>query len=276
MRFCWKSILLVAILVVLFRPAVYAQNFFEQWQARATATQARQPHWVTPLVTVTPRLEQEIRGDFVREIGPTHNHEWIYDNGKGLELIPTSRIELLFNLPAYYQYNLASKKNGWGDVTFNSKFRIFAGNEQHGNYVLTAYLAGSYPTGSYSTGSKNATITPTLGGGKGFGHFAWQSTLGAQLPVINGSAAGRPISFNNAFQYSLDHGHWWPEVETNTTWYKGGDNDGKSQNFVTPGVVTRYKLHERLGITLGAGIQIATSDFHSYNHGLVFSARMPF
>jgi hypothetical protein len=234
------------------------------------------PELLCRLVTVTPRLEQELRADFVREIGPTHNDEWIYDNGKGLELIPLRRVELLFNVPAFYQYNLASKKDGWGDVTFNSKFRILSGNEQHGNYVLTAYLGGSYPTGSYSNGGKNATVIPTLGGGKGFGNFAWQSTLGAQLPIINGSTAGRPITFNNTFQYALDHGHWWPELETNTTWFSGGDNDGKSQNFMTPGVVARYRLHERLGITLGAGMQIATSAFHTYNHGLVFSARMPF
>jgi hypothetical protein len=29
-----------------------------------SATQAAQPHWMTPLVTVTPRLEQEFRWDF--------------------------------------------------------------------------------------------------------------------------------------------------------------------------------------------------------------------
>jgi hypothetical protein len=41
-------------------------------------------------------------------------------------------------------------------------------------------------------------------------------------------------------------------------------------------VVTRYKLHHRIGITLGAGLQIATSSYHSYNHAVVLSARMPF
>ena len=35
--------------------------------ARASATQAEQPHWVTPLVTVTPRLEQEFRTDFLSQ-----------------------------------------------------------------------------------------------------------------------------------------------------------------------------------------------------------------
>src|SRR6202043_3914178 len=34
------------------------------WINMVTASQAAQPRWMTPLVTVTPRLEQEIRWDF--------------------------------------------------------------------------------------------------------------------------------------------------------------------------------------------------------------------
>ena len=40
------------------------ESFRARWQARASATQAAQPHWITPLVLVTPRLEQEFRTDF--------------------------------------------------------------------------------------------------------------------------------------------------------------------------------------------------------------------
>jgi Putative MetA-pathway of phenol degradation len=276
MRLSVRAIGVLFCLILFPSFALRAQSFFEQWQARVNQEQAAQPHWVTPLVTVTPRLEQEFRTDFARQVTPRRTGTWIFDNGKGLELIPGGNTELLLNLPAYDQHNTPATRDGWGDLTFNSKVRILAGNEQHGNYILTAYLGGSLPTGSYSNGSPNATVTPQLGGGKGFGNFAWQATLGVQLPVIDGAKAGRPITFNNTFQYALDHGHWWPEVETNTTYYKGGDNDGRSQSFVTPGVVARYRLHERLGITLGAGIQIATSAFHTYNHGLLFTARMPF
>ena len=28
----------------------------------------------------------------------------------------------------------------------------------------------------------------------------------------------------------------WPEVEFNSTWFKGGANDGKNQTFATPGL----------------------------------------
>jgi hypothetical protein len=34
------------------------------WLDMVSATQAAQPNWMTPLVTVTPRLEQELRADF--------------------------------------------------------------------------------------------------------------------------------------------------------------------------------------------------------------------
>jgi hypothetical protein len=36
---------------------------FRSWLDMVQATQAAQPNWMTPLVTVTPRLEQEFRYD---------------------------------------------------------------------------------------------------------------------------------------------------------------------------------------------------------------------
>jgi hypothetical protein len=155
------------------------------------------------------------------------------------------------------------------------KYRLFARNEQHGNAILTAFFGGTIPTGSYKNGSEEAVLHPTLAGGKGFGRLDVQSTLGANLPVANSDKLGRTIAWNTAMQYHVGHA-FFPEVEFNTTFYKGGPNDGKVQNFVTPGLVGRWKIHNRLGITLGAGMQIATSAYHSYDHGLILSARMQF
>ena len=39
------------------------ENYFGDWFTRVSKTQAEQPHWITPLATVTPRLEEEIRYD---------------------------------------------------------------------------------------------------------------------------------------------------------------------------------------------------------------------
>ena len=182
-----SSIRLCLCLLSLVPLSVAAQDsFISRWQARATRAQSEQPHWVTPLATVTPRLEQEFRTDFLRETTPTVAHIWIYDNGKGLELIPTTRTEFLFNLPPFVTHSTPASKDGAGDVSFLGKYRIFAGNEEHGNYILTAFLGGSIPTGSYTNGAQEPAISPTLAGGKGIGRFDVQSTLGATLPTARG------------------------------------------------------------------------------------------
>ncbi len=36
-------------------------GYFAHWFDRVREAQESQPHWITPLVTVTPRLEQEVR-----------------------------------------------------------------------------------------------------------------------------------------------------------------------------------------------------------------------
>lgn len=271
--------LILTILLACASSALAQNSFIDRWQARATATQAKQPRWVTPLVTVTPRLEQEFRSDFVRQITPARTNTWNYGNGKGLELIPLSRIELIFNVPPYIQHNARTAKDGFGDTSFLIKFRAFSGNRESGDYVVTAFLGGSIPTGSYKNGSAAATVTPTLALGKGFGNFDVETTAGGTLPVTNVAAVGKTIAWNTTLQERL--GTWaWPEVEFNASYFKQGPNDGKMENFVTPGIILgRFhfsKTHPRLGATIGFGEQIATSKFHAYNHGLIFTGRIPF
>jgi hypothetical protein len=273
-----RRTLLLAVLLAWFATPGRGQNFVDRWQHRATQTQAEQPGWVTPLVTITPRLEQEVRADFLRQIAPKRTDTWVYDNGKGLELIPFRRIELLANLPPYLQHHAPGAQDGFGDVSFLGKYRIAASNEEAHNYILTAFLGGSIPTGSYTNGVANATVTPTIAGGKGFWKLDAQSTLNGVLPVGDGAKLGRTINWNTALQYGA--GYFWPELEFNATWYKGGPNDGRVQNFATPGVIARIPLHStfdpRLKLVAGVGMQIATSQFHSFNHGLILTVRMPF
>ncbi|MGH9587810.1 MAG: hypothetical protein ACRD3F_12720 [Acidobacteriaceae bacterium] len=265
----------LTLLALCFAPIAPAQQgFIHTWQARATATQAAQPHWVTPLATTTPRLEQEFRTDFDRQLTSERTTTWNLGAGKGLELIPARRIELLLNVPPYLRHNSAAKA-GFADTALMMKYRIYARNEEHGNSIVTVFFGGTIPTGSYSNGAAEATVSPTLAVGKGFGLFDVQSTAGVTIPVANADTLGRPVAWNTAFQYKTGP-HFFPEVEFNTTFYNGGPRDGNVQNFVTPGLVGHWKLHHRLGVTLGAGMQIATSSYHSYNHGLILSARMPF
>jgi hypothetical protein len=247
-----------------------------RWLENVSKTQAQQPHWITPMVLVTPRLEQEFRADFVRQLLPNDQQTWNYDNGKGLELIPQSHIELLFNLPPYIQHSQNGVANGLGDVSFVMKYRLLSANEKKGNYILTAFFGGSIPTGTYKNGGLSSILTPTLAGGKGWGRFDVESTLGGTLPVDSVQKVGRTIVWNTVAQEHVGR-FLWPEIEANATFYKGGPNDGKHQLFLTPGLVFgRFPLHNRVGLTLGTGMQIAASSYHSYDHALIFTARLPF
>jgi hypothetical protein len=263
-------------------------SFVARYQARVSATQAEQPHWVTPLATVTPRLEQEFRTDFVRTTNGALYNKWNFGNSKGLELIPERHIELLFNLPPFFVHTAPGDNDGFGDISFNSKYRFLARNEEHGNAIITAFFAGTIPTGKNGNGSCCAVVTPTLAAGKGFGLLALTSTLGGSLPVTNSKGLGHTITWNNVVQYRLAKEgtarFFWPEVELNSSIYKGGSSDGKTTTYATPGlVIGRIPLtHDakgkpgRPGVTFGFGDQISLTHFHTSNHNLLFTARLPF
>lgn len=265
-----------------------SDSFLSRYQTRVTATQAAQPHWITPLVTVTPRLEQEFRSDFVRQINTRGYDTWNLGNGKGVEIIPARRIELLFNLPPFLDHRQPGVKDGFGDVSFNSKVRILSRNEEAGNAIVTAFLAASIPTGKNGNGSCCAVVTPTIAMGKGYKLLALTTTFGGTLPVSNAAKLGHTMTWNNVAQYRLaTHGvarFFWPELEFNSSFFSGGANDGKIMTFATPGlVIGRIPLtHDasgkpgRLGLTFGTGEQIAVTHFHTYNHGLVITTRIPF
>jgi hypothetical protein len=78
-------------------------DYFRDWFKRAAKTQAEQPHWVTPLVTVTPRLEQELRYD---QLWQNRSHgQTLNSFGAGLELIPAEKIEVILGFPAWQARN---------------------------------------------------------------------------------------------------------------------------------------------------------------------------
>ncbi len=277
-----QKFLAVLIVCVFAAPCLNAQdNFFSNWQHRASESQSKQPSWSVPLNQPYPMLIQVFRFDLARQISPTHTDTWNYGVSKGLNLVAGS-INSEFDVypPPYIEHN-STAKDGFGDPTFGYKYRIVSGNEKHGDYALSAQLTATIPTGSYSNGSTDAVLTPTLEGGKGWGRFDVISCLGGTLPTGDTDKLGRTIPWNTTAQYKLGK-YWWPELESNATYYFGGKNDGKTQNFLEPGFTAgKFKLQPhnetaRAGLAFGAGMQIATSSFHSYNHALVFTARLLF
>jgi hypothetical protein len=256
-------------------------SFISEWQARATASQAEQPRWVTPINTVTPRLEQELRYDVTWRTAPSGIEADLYGGGKGLELIPFTPIELIVGVPNYTQHNNPNDPNGFGDWPLLLKYRIFSNNADHGDDILTVFLGATLPTGGSANGSGKAVITPTLAGGKGMGDFDIQATAGIALPAGDESAIGRSEVYNVTAQDHLSR-FLWPEVEINGTHWQDGVHDGTNlaglnQVFLTPGVVLgRFPISGRTGFTVGVGIQTAVSSYHQYNHAWTLSLRLPF
>jgi len=251
-------------------------GYFADWFDRVDKTQAEQPHWITPLATTTPRLEEEFRYDIFWQTNNKGVTTENYGGSKGLELIPAEKLEVILSLPPYLVHNNLKVRDGFGDFQFLAKYRLLSSNEEHRNYILTAFLGVSLPTGSFKNGARDAIITPTLAYGKGFGHFDEQGTFGIGFPTGDEKSIGRIYAWNNAFQYRVLR-KLWPEVELNASFFQDGPNDGKKQLFVTPGlVVGRLHLANRLGFTIGGGFQIAATQFHTTNHNGILSIRFPF
>ena len=251
---------------------LYSQDsYFANWFNRVKETQAAQPHWITPLFTTTPRLEQEFRSDIVWN-PVAGGYSINYGNGKGLELIPTKQTEIIVGLPPYQVP--VSGPDGFGNIPLVLKYRLLTGNEEHGNYIVTAFLGGSIPYGRFA--SEYASITATIAFGKGFHNFDFQSTLGWTIPTGGCQRSGTPLAYNTAFQYHMLR-KLWPEVEVNAIFWPNGRLDGDTQVFLSPGLVAgRFHLWKRLGLSVGAGEQIAVTHFHLFNHARTLSVRFPF
>lgn len=279
MRSCFPAVLFIMALLPAraFCQDADSSGFFADWAQRVSETRAEQPHWITPLATVTPRLEQELRFDIDWQTPNSGITSENYDGGKGLELIPSEHIEVLINLPPYLVHNNPAMLNGFGDFSFTVKYRLLAANESsHGGYILTVFFGASVPTGSHTNGAPDAIVTPTIAYGKGFGRFDAQGTFGVGLPVADTNIIGRTYAWNNAFQYHFLK-KFWPEVEANSSFFQQGKNDGKKQTLVTPGlVIGGIHLTKAVGLTFGGGFQIATTHFHTNNHNVIFSVRFPF
>ncbi|MGH7934415.1 MAG: hypothetical protein ACREQN_14815 [Candidatus Binataceae bacterium] len=260
-------------------PTLFAPvaDYFANWFTRVSRTQAEQPHWITPLITVTPRLEEEIRYDQSWQSQPRGGAIDNYGSGKGIELIPAERIETILGIPNWISRNRPRGTDGWADETFLMKYRILAANEESGNYIVSAFMGFSAPTAERNRNSAgHALFTPTIAFGKGFGDFDFQTTVSVTFPDGGLDRLGMPVAYNTAFQYRLFR-IVWPEFEVNYTWWPDGERAGKSQVYLTPGVVIgRIPIWRRLGFTLGAGYQVAVTDDPIFNHAAVFSARMPF
>lgn len=252
-------------------------GFWKRWLERSERAKAEQPSWITPIATTTPRLEQEYRFDVNwSQARPGAPYAENIGNTKGLELIPVDRVEIIAGVPGYVLHNNPAVPDGWGDFSLLVKYRMLAAPAAQGNYILSAFLASTFPTATNNNGQAKAIVTPTLAYGKGWGAFDMQGTVASAIPTGDASIIGRTYTWNHAFQFHVLQ-KLWPEVEMNRTWFVDGKNDGREQTFVTPGlVVGRLPLSDHTGFTFGFGVQMAVSTFHTSNHTIILSTRLPF
>jgi hypothetical protein len=223
---------------------------------------------------------QLARTDMIRQYTATHTTTWNYGGSKGFNIIPWYKTEVDFNVPPYVQHNTPKAVDGAGDLSVLLKYRVLAANEKQGAYAVSAGLAATAPTGSHKNGAADGTISPTVYLGKGFRRFDVQTAASESLPTGHTRSLGRPVSWNTVIQEKIGK-VFWPEVEFNSTFFRGGPNDGKVQAFVAPGLmISKIKLkpesNDRLALVFGAGEQIAVSHYHAYNHALSFTTRIVF
>jgi len=252
------------------------RSLWGSWLRMAEQLQATQPDWLSPLATTSGRLKQEFRFDTFDQPSANGNRTYQLGGSKGLELITSSRTQLLVGVPTYTVVSPNGPPAGLGDLPLQLKFRIASAEPGEGNYLLTFILAATAPTGSHRYGAGDAVLTPTIAAGKGWRRFEVQSTFGGNLPAGSTAKLGRQLLWNTAFQYRAS---WklWPELEVNSTFYKTGLHAGDKQTFLTPGLgFGRVRVGGRFRFSSAAGMQIAATTFHTYNHRWIFSERFSF
>lgn len=259
--------------------------YFDDWFARVREAQASQPDWITPIATVTPRLEEEFRYDqYFEHLGNDADVK-NYDSGKGLELIPTTTNEVLINLPPYIDRGIRKPASGFGDWPFLTiKQRLLSSPSDEGDYIVSAFFGVQAPTGVSAFTTDAWILTPTLAAGKGFGAFDIQATVGVPVPLSHESTIGTSIVSNTTLQYHVAK-YFWPEFEVNLTHWDGGLRSGKTQVFLTPGIVFgRFPLGQGARAILGVGYQFAVSPAlakepvltPTYQQAWILSARVAF
>jgi hypothetical protein len=272
------------------------------WLDMVSATQAAQPSWMTPLVTVTPRLEQEFRFDFYSQQNGTgsqgngqHIDSYGGPGGPKVEFIPAWNWEITLATPPYETATgPKGDAQGWGDwPAFVAKYRFISANQQNGDYIVTGFFQMTDALGTPGKISTDVlTAQPTLAFGKGWGDFDIQSTVSVQIPVsgltVPGTTAemnmknfGDPILWNTTFQYHLFE-YFWPELEVNYEYWPNGEHEGLSQVMLTPGIIFgRFKIGQDsptrpINLNFGVGYQVAVTSNPVIQNNLVATVRITF
>jgi hypothetical protein len=265
------------------------ENYFAEWFDRVDATSAAQPSWAAPMTTVTPLLKEFVMYGQAFQTLPNGANLAVYDGGMpavGIHLIPDYYNEIYIGAPPYQVRTIKQPADGFADLPFFLvKTRLGSGNEENGDYVVTAFLSGQAPIGVKPFTANAYYITPTIAAGKGWGDFDIQATVGTPWPTSNYSKLGTQLVTNVAFQYHLLP-YLWPEIELNDTYWFNGARGRLNQLFLTldaiigpypiPGTRTKAALLFGYQTALTPHPAILNPITPMYNHGWLFGARLFF
>ncbi len=271
-----------------YSPFIDIKAKYAAWLAMVHHTHEKeQPDWMTPIVTITPTLQQEIRTDY--DLTSSKGLETDTYGAKGTEIIPTENTEIIFGNPTWVTKDLpkGAQASGWADWSTLFKYRLISSPSTEGNYVVTFLLATSFATGSNEISAGYDVVTPMLGFGKGFktsiGEFDYQATVGPAIPSSEFNKVGTPVTWNNAFQYGNRFCLFgyeipvWPEFEVTWVSFPNGEESGQQQVYLTPGInLGRFQLTEHTYFVVGAGYQFAATPDHSFGNQWLITMRIPY
>jgi hypothetical protein len=262
------------------------ETYFANWSARVDQAKQSQPHWLPPLMTLSPLITQLLRQDAYYQWAANGSRVLNLGAGKGLFLVPTKTIEVDIGIPSFQERYGVQPAAGVPDWQFLLvKQRLLSANDQEGSYVVTAALAAQAPIGIPAFTNNAFVITPTLAAGKGFGNLNIQAATSLVIPTAHQETIGTAWRTNVAFQYHLGE-LFWPEFEVNwTRWLGGAQRGGLDELFFTVGALFGpFPIAGRVGIVLGGGFQFAVAPSPAlgpaltpeYQSNIIFSGRIVF
>lgn len=251
---------------------------YEKFRSQNASMAEVQPGWMGPLIQSDIRLSQVVRVS-VSDLSVPGAQIISYGNNHGISVLAARRFQFDFDPPAYFRNHSATMRDGFGNATVQAKYRIASGNAEHGDFAVTAIASEGFAGNAYQNGMLSSYYCPKLGAGKGFGRWNTQSLVSGTLPTSKAGLQGRDIEWSTTVQFHATPRSWF-DVEDNSAFFFGGSADGMKQNFLTPAA---YYLVRRKGwepahssVVFNAGMQIATSRYHQYNHNLITEMRVLF
>jgi hypothetical protein len=258
--------------------AARSQTTYERLRGANASMNEVQPVWMGPLIQSDARLSQAVRLS-VSNATEAGAHPISYGNSHGVNFILYRRFQVDFDPPSFFRDHAAAQPDGFGNAGAQIKCRIASGNADHGNFAVSAVLYHAFAPGVTQNLMQSAFNVPSIAVGKAFGRFTALTTVGGVLPAGKIAIQGRAVEWNLTAQLHSS-AHTWFDIENNSLFFRGGQLDGKTQNFLTPAGFYMYRRKDwsprHASFILDGGMQIATSRFHCYNHNLITELRILF